>query len=278
MGIWKKNDSVWIVPRIGDVVIDDNGVCGIISSMNENSLERKLNVNDEFGIEIHSNESMDLFMKADTKKTKEFYDLMLKNEGYYVGNLCSYKNIDVPLEITDVFFNVIGYRIILKLKDLREYDGDILECNDKNDIIPFTEKYPSLDNMLNDSMSGLRYRLEIFLHEKENVEGWTNCGSVWEFFDEQDAMNEVKRIESQLKIRRVSSVMCSGWKIKFPCWTIEVSIDDDGNEKTRVTKVYSGLIHSGYFDTAVHASYALKILGSKVFLNACGFSQDGPIV
>jgi hypothetical protein len=271
MSEWREQE--WRIPRKGEVVRDSDGNLGRVLRSEGTLLKRKLWIADEKGTEIYSEEDAENFQLVDAPTTHDFqlrrYELM----GYRVGRICSYKgNTNIPLEILQLDWNPVRYKMTVCLKDCREFRSEIMKTEERTLIIPFGEDFPPVETIFSATDSGLKYRVEVNLVEKDR-EGWAGVGSPWEFFTSEDALNEVENWKARLMIRRVASVLNSEWKIQFPCWTID-AIHDNGEFLTRVKEVNSLNGSPGYFRTALHAALATTMIKPEIWSRALCSSQD----
>lgn len=273
---WKEKE--WKVPRKGDVVKDLDGNIGVVSKTQGILNDRILWVEDEKFTEIYSGELSSQFTKVEVEEVSNFYMKRYELQGFKLGALCSFKgDREIPLEIIKLEWNFLRNKMIIGLKDLREFDSQIMKTENDSLLEIFEDDYPPIENMYNSHSSNLKYRLEVNLIEKES-NSWENTGSPWEFLNKQDAIDEVEAWKSRLKVRRVSSVLSSHWKISFPCWTVEAKKDISGKILTRVKRIDNPNGSPGYFETALHASLAMKLVSEKDWQNCFFFSQDGPII
>jgi hypothetical protein len=275
MSDWREKE--WKLPRKGDVVKDPDGNLGRVLRSEGTLTKRNLWIVDLKDCEIYSNEPAEMFEVVDNIIASDFHKERYGLKGFKVGALCSYKqDSDIPLEILQLDWSFLRDKMILCLRDLREFNGVVMKTENDYNLEPFNQEYPPLDEIYSIENSGLKWRLDVFLAEKEN-EGWANCGSPWEFFSKEDAIKEVERWKARLSIRRVASVLSSHWKVSFPCWTVEAIIVE--NEiQTRVKKINASSGAPGYFQTALHASTAMKMISLETWLKAYDFSQDGPLI
>jgi hypothetical protein len=278
MSSWSEPE--WKLPRKGDVVKGVEGIDGVIGRVVRSAgtmTDRNIWIEDVNGIEIFSDEPGEQFARVDKETTIKFQLERLRLKGFYVGALCSYKgNLEIPLEIVQMDWNFIRNKMEFCLKDLRKFELDPLKTDDEELLEIFDQYYPSIDNIYADKDNGLKYRLIVSLSEKDEI-GWTTTGSPWEFMNKEDALLEVERWKSRLKVRRVASVLASDWKVEFPCWTIESTIKDN-DFLLRVKKIESSTGAPGYFKTALHAAHALKIIDVNDWKNVFDFSQDFIII
>lgn len=272
MSDWREPE--WRMPRRGDVVKDPEGVLGRVLKSEGTLQKRRLWVENVEGTEIYSNEEAENFQLTGQETTNDFHRRRFERMGYILGALCCFKgNPNVPLEILQMDWNGLRSRMTICLRDLRHFESEIMKTEDENLIPLFETNYPPLENIFSDYDSGLKYRLEVNLVEVAH-KGWTHCGSPWEFFEMKDALSEVEAWKNRLKVRRVASVLAGEWKIKFPAWTIE-TISRDGKILSRAVEVKAFNGSPGYFETALHASLAVKILGSGIWHSALSSSHDG---
>lgn len=274
MSQWSEPE--WKLPRKGEVVkgVEGNdGVIGRITSSRGTFTDRNIWIEDVKGIEIFSDEPAENFIRADRETTINFHIERLKLKGFYVGALCSYKgDLEIPLEIVQMDWNLVRDKMEFCLKDLRKFELEPLKTDDEELIEVFDQLYPSIENIYSDTDNGLKYRLIVSLSEKDEVK-WTTSGSPWEFKHKEDALSEVERWKSRLKVRRVASVLASVWKVEFPCWTVDATLKED-TLLLRVKKVDSSTGAPGYFKTALHASLAIKMVDLIDWKNVFDFTQD----
>jgi hypothetical protein len=275
MSSWREKE--WKLPRKGEVVKDPDGNIGRVLRSEGTLTKRILWIEDVKGTEIHSGEPAEMFEKIENEIASEFHLKRYDLKGYKVGAICSYRHDkDIPLEILQMDWNFLRDKMTFCLKDLRNFNGTIMKTENDSILEVFNHNYPSLQNIISDTESGLKYRINISVTEKE-TSGWTNTGSQWEFMNYDDVINEVESWKSRLYIRRVSSVLSSHWKISFPCWTIEAT--KKGEEFfTRVKKVESSSGEPGFFETSMHASLALKMINPEIWAKSYIYSQDGPLL
>jgi hypothetical protein len=267
MSSWVEKE--WRVPRKSEVVRDFDGNLGWVFKTEGPLNSKKIWVWNENDVEIYSEEDSHNFEIVDSVTAASFQAKRYDIKGYRVGALCCYRgNPNVPLQILQMDWNPVRYRMIVCLKDLRKFDSEIMKTEDSELIIPFRSDFPPLESILSNYDTGLKWRLDINLIEKER-EGWTNCGSVWEFFQKEDALREVDIWKSRLLIRRVASALNADWKVTFPCWTVEYL-----NSKLKVTQVENYTGAAGYFSTAVIAATALLMIPVENWKNSHDATQD----
>jgi len=270
MSSWRETE--WKMPRKGEVVTDPDGNIGVVLRSQGTFTERTVWVVDVKGDEMYANMPSEMFSRTDKQTTLDFHLKRLDLKGLRVGALCSYKNMDIPLQIIQMEWSFLRDNMIICLKDLRHFESDVFKTEDEEDLHVFDLNYPSLESILSGHDSGLKWRIIVSLAEKESP-SWTNCGSPWEFMEKEDALDEIEIWKSRLTIRRVASVINGEWTVKFPCWTIE-SIIREEKVLTRVTKVEAANGSAGYFETSMHASLAMTIIDSSVIVKSLGISQD----
>lgn len=271
MSEWREKE--WRIPRKGEVVRDHDGNLGIVTGSLGTLTKRKLWVSNVNDTEIHTEEDAELFNVVGLDVAKNFHIQRLDKKGFREGSLCMFKNsTEIPLEVIHIEWNAARAIPILWLQDLRSYDDNILKTDNIESLSPFDLNFPPIDAIFSLEDSGLKWRLEINLVEVERP-GWAGSGSPWEFSSKESALEEVENWKARLKIRRVSSVINSSWKIKFPCWTIEILEKDDKIlSKVKLIDSYSGF--PAYFSTALHAATALKLLPLETWKRAFISSQD----
>ena len=275
MSGWREKE--WKLPRKGEVVKDPDGNLGWVLRSEGTLTKRILWIENVKGTEIYSGEPSEMFECVENQIASDFHKERYSLKGFHVGALCSYRNdSDIPLEILQLDWSFLRDKMIFCLKDLRNFNGEVMKTENDQNLSVFNHDYPPIENILSDSNNGMKYRLDVFLAEK-TTEGWTNTGSPWEFIKQEDAINEIDSWKSRLMIRRVSSVLSSHWKISFPCWTVEVTKIDE-ELFTRVKKVEASSGAPGYFQTALHAALASKMISLQTWSKAYLFSQDGPII
>ena len=275
MSSWREKE--WKIPRKGEVVKDPDGNLGWVLRTEGTLTERYVWVEDVKGTEIYTKVPSEIFERMDNQVSSDFHKERYMLKGYKPGAICSFRgNTEVPLLIIQLDWSFLRDRMIFCLQDMREFDGEIMKTENDENLVLMEGEYPPLENIVRSENSGASYRLEVSLVEKTNG-GWETAGSPWEFFNKEDALSEVECWKSRLIIRRVSSVLSSSWKNRFPCWTVEVQQKED-KILTRVRKVEAANGAPGYFETSLQAALASKIVPSDVWYKAFFFSQDGPIV
>lgn len=267
MSSWVEKE--WRAPRKSEVVKDIDGNLGWVFRTEGPLTSKKIWVWNENDVEIHTAEDSRNFEIVDIETSSEFQKRRYDKKGYRVGALCCYKgNPNVPLQILQVDWNPVRYKMTVCLKDLRQFESEVMKTEEDDLIIPYRSEYPPLDSILSNYDTGLKWRLDVSLIEKDSP-SWTNCGSVWEFFSKEDALQEVEIWKSRLLVRRVASVICADWKIAFPCWTVEYL---EGKLKVSQVDKYTGA--AGYFPTAIQASIAMLMIPVDRWLSSYGATQD----
>ncbi len=274
MSSWREPE--WKLPRKGDVVKDLDGRVGLVIRTDGPLNKKNVWIVDEKGTEIYSDEPFEQFQVVENPVADLFHRARYKLMGFEVGALCSFRDADIPLEILQMDWSFLRDKMIFCLKDLREYKGEVMKTENLENLKVFSREYPPVEQIFSAHETGTKYRIEISLAEKPG-EGWSNCGSPWEFFDKESAIQEVERWREFLKIRRVASVLASHWKVEFPCWIVEAT-NEEGELMTRVRKTNSATGAPGYFQTSLHAALAMKMLPSDTWHKAYNFSQDGPLI
>lgn len=274
MSKWREPEPR--VPRNGSVVEDCNGALGIVVRSKGSLLKRRVwlhNVNDS---EIYSDEPAEHFAIVSNAVAETFHKQLYKNRGYYVGAVCDYKKNSIPLEIVQMDWVYLRNKMSFCLKDMRQFNSSVWVTENTSVISPFSHNYPDIGNIFSAEDTGLKWKLEVFLKERR-TRNWVNCGSPWEFYNKKIALSEVEKWEAVLKIRRVCSVLSSHWKISFPCWIVDVLPSDD-KIFMRVKQVESATGSPGYFETAMHAALAIKMIEADTWKKAYNITQDGPII
>jgi hypothetical protein len=274
MSSWREKE--WKLPRKGEVVKDPDGNLGWVLRSEGTLTKRILWIEDVKGCEIYSGEPAEMFECVENQIASDFHKERYSLKGFRIGALCSYRgDRDVPLEILQMDWSFLRDKMIFCLKDLRNFRGEVMKTENDSNLVIFDENYPSLQEIVSSEDTGLKYRIDVFLAEKDS-QGWTNTGSPWEFHDKESALKEVESWRSRLLVRRVSSVLSSHWKVSFPCWTVE-AILEEGEFLTRVKRVEALSGAPGYFETASHASLAMKLVPPQDWFRSYFFSHDGPI-
>jgi hypothetical protein len=271
MSEWQE--PVWRIPRKEEIVKNNESILGRVTRSEGTIQKRNLWIEDINGLEIHSGEPAELFETVDGKTTIDFQIERHKLKGYFVGAICSYKgNTDIPLEILSVNWNLLRNRLMVSLRDFRKFEGDPMVTDNVDILKVFSPNYPDIENLMSDNNTGLKYRIDVSLIEKNNT-GWTNCGSPWEFLEKKDALHEIEVWKARLKIRRVASVFNTGWDLKFPCWGIELKEEND-KLLSRVNRIEASTGAPGYFKTALDAALAVQLIPVITWKIANGFSID----
>ena len=271
MGEWREQE--WRLPRKNEVVKDQEGVLGRVLHSEGTLTKRKLWVLDEKGTEIYSGVEAENFIVVDVPTTSDFQHRRFNLIGYKVGSLCTFRgNENIPLQVMQMDWSNLRYKMAFCLRDLREFESEIMLTEDE-DIIPIIDyNLPDLTNIFTTQDSGLKYRIEVNLAIKDN-DNWMNSGSPWEFSNKEDALQEVEIWKSRLRIRRIASVINADWKIQFPAWTIE-TIKKDDKILTRVCSVDSFNGSPCYFKTALLAANAINLVPEIDWYNSLILSQD----
>ena len=268
---WSEQE--WRLPRMHEVVKDENGNTGYVSKTSGPFNERKLWIRDKNELEIYSEQDPKLFTVCNQKETKDFQIERYENLGFKRGLICVYKEAhNIPIEIQELDWNSVRMKMSCFAYDRRTFKSAAIKVADVAILSPFESTFPRYEDILSEKHNGLKYRIEVNLVEKNNP-GWSNEGSPWEFIKKEDALNEIFIWEARLKIRRIASVLNIGWKIQFPCWTVEF-LNKDGTFLTRAKEVYSFNGSCAYFKTAAHAVLAAKMIKPEVWLNSVGVTID----
>lgn len=270
MSKWREKE--WRIPRKGEVVKDAYGNLGIVTKSQGTFTKRNLYVSNVNGTEIYTNEPAESFFVVELDVAKKFHIERLSLKGFKEGALCTLVGKDIPLEIIHIEWNPVRAIPILWLKDLRKFEDNIFKTDNETILSIFDLNFPPIEAIFSSYDSGLKWRLEVNLIEVDRP-GWTNVGSPWEFKQKQDALNEVENWKSRLKVRRVSSVINSNWKISFPCWTVD-SFFNEQKFLLRVKKIESSIGFPCYFPTALHAATALKMIPKEDWQKVFISSQD----
>lgn len=268
---WAQKE--WRAPRVGEVVSDPDGNIGRVFNVHGELTDKYIWVEDVHGKEIYSGEAASLFTLCETPDIEKFQFLRYSLKGFEIGTICAFKgDLDVPLEIISMKWMNFRDLMAFTLKDLRNPSAEPMVTVNESILTPFNQDIPPLENLFTDETSGLKWRLEINLVEKESP-GWSSAGSVWEFLRKEDALAEVERWKSRLKARRIASAMSMDWKVKFPCWVVEVVVIDE-QLVTKPLKISNFFGYPSYFKSASHAAYAMKLLPPEEWLRALGYTQD----
>lgn len=268
---WREKE--WRIPRRGEIVRDHDGNLGRVSHTKGTLRERKIWVENVNGTEIHSEVDSEDFQIVSLEETADFQLRRYELLGYRIGTICTFKGDSaVPLEIVQMNWNHVRYAMTFCLKDLRKFNSEIMRTDSESSIPLFPEEIVPVETIFSNSDSGLKWRLEVNLVEK-NRDGWASCGSPWEFLTKEDALAEVESWRSRLKIRRVSSVLAGDWSVKFPCWGVDaVMIDNIIFTRVKLLESLNG--SPGYFRTAIHAARAMQIVPKSDWLNSLACNQD----
>lgn len=268
---WLQHE--WRIPRKGEVVKDPDGNLGRVLRSEGTFTRRILWVLDVNGEEMYAGEPAEMFQLVDLPTENKFQIDRYNAAGYKIGALCSFKKKpNTPLEILQMDWNPVRYKMTFCLKNLREFDSQVLKTEDEELIPLFDQNFPPVEGIFSTQDSGLRYRIELNLSEPARL-GWGNNGSAWEFFSREDAIAEMECWKSRLKIRRIASVLGADWEIQFPCWTVEAK-KQEGEIFTRVVEIYSFNGSPGYFKSALHAALGMKMLSKEEWLSSLFSSQD----
>ena len=268
---WEEKERK--VPNKGDIVKHIDGSIGIVIHSSGTLYNKLLTVEDYMGTEMYADEDANLFYVLDKDSFFDFHLKRFNHIGYKVGALCSFKNnLDIPLEIVKLEWNIMYSKMIFLLVDHREFKKEVMKTTNVKLLNVFDLNFPSIDNFFSDFDSGLPYRIDVNLVETSNT-GWTICGSPWEFKTKEDAMAEYESWKSRMKIRRVSSVINAGWDTSFPSWTVETTIID-GQPITRVKSVSCFTGAPAYFKSALHAALASKMIEANHWLSASSVTTD----
>lgn len=270
MSNWRE--KTWRIPRKGEVVRDNDGNLGIVTRSSGTLIKRQLWISNVNGTEIYTEEEAEHFYIVDLDIAKKFHLERLSIKGFKEGTICRLNdNDDVPLELIYIEWNAVRQIPILWLKDLREFEDNILKTDNESIISQFNLNMPSIDAIFSTEDSGLKWRLQVNLIEVDRS-GWAGSGSPWEFSSKESALEEVENWKARLKIRRVASVVNSNWKVQFPCWTVELLEKDIMLARVKPVTVYSGA--PVYFPTAAHAATALKMLSIEDWQKSFVSSHD----
>ncbi len=262
-------EKEWRLPRINDVVRDVNGSLGNVTRV-EGSLETKFVwVENHDDNEIYSEEPARAFEIVDPSQASDYFREKFHRKGFRKGAVCSFRgNRDLPLEIVGLEWSPFNFRMQVYLKSLAHYESEVFVTRKHEQLEIFDLLYPGYENMFSLEDSGLKWRLEVNLVEKER-ESWGNVGSPWEFMRREDALSEVEAWKERLKVRRVASVINAGWSPRLPCWRVET----DGERcKVKVVNSFSGA--PAYFPTAMHAAFAMKMIPVETWKKSLFVSQD----
>ncbi len=262
-------EKEWRLPRVNDVVRDENGSLGNVTKV-EGSLETKfLCVSNSDGTEIYTHEPAENFSIVEPVEAKDYFVQKFENKGFRKGVVCNFMGKrDLPLEIIEIDWSPFNFRMQVYLKSLTVFNSDILVTRKHESLEIFHLHYPSYESIFSLQDSGLKWRLEVNLVEKENP-SWGNVGSPWEFMNSEDAVGEVEAWKERLKIRRVASVVNAGWKPTTPCWYVELREDSC---RVRKTESFNG--SPAYFPTALHAAFSMKMVPLETWKKALFVSQD----
>jgi hypothetical protein len=262
-------EKEWRLPRKNDVVTDENSVLGSVTRVEGSLNEKFVWVENSDGNEIHSEAPATLFDIVDHTIAKSFFLEKFEKQGYRKGAICTFKeNENLPLEIVELDWSPLNFTLSIYLKSLTHFNSDVFVTRKPEKLKVFELYYPSYESIFSTQDSGLKWRLEVNLIEKER-ESWGNVGSPWEFMKKEDALAEVESWKERLKIRRVMSVVNAGWKPQLPCWSIEATVNH-----LRIKKVETFAGSPAYFPTAMHAAFAMKMLDINIWKRALFFSQD----
>lgn len=263
---WRERE--WRIPRRGDIVRDHDGNLGLVISSTGTLTKRTISVTDVNGTETHTNEEAEAFFVINLDESKKFHIQRLEHKGLHIGALCSFNgNYDVPLEIIDIEWSALRGTPMFWLKDLREFNDNILKTPKERLIRAFSLNMPPVETIFSIHESNLKWRLDIGLVEK-NREGWAGSGSPWEFSTKEKAYKEVGSWKSRLKIRRYASVINANWEIEFPCWTVV-----SNGEDFKLEQVAHFIGSPAYFSTALHAATCYKAIPND-WKEALTASQD----
>lgn len=262
--------------KVEEIVHCPGGEFGRISSVGGTFAEKLVTVENESGEIIYENADASAFHVADIEISSKFqirrYNLM----GYTIGAMCMFKgNEDHPLEIKVMEWKPLRLQMMFITHDLlRPENPPIKTYNHRYIPLFIDESLVEGDAVFNPENTGLKYRLEMNLVEKENVNGWTNAGSIFEFSTKERAMNEIEGIIARLKLRRISSVMGVHFKyFKYPGWTLTVD-KLNGELYIKLHKVYERGAWPCFFPTACHAAKAAKLVTPKEVSRALGYTID----
>ena len=264
---WLERD--WRTLRLNDVVIDEDGVKGHVTHVEGEIGNKLVTVQNLEGSEIHTLQGEKNFLVVEIPEAKEYFTERFSRLGFKKGAICQFQSNDsMPLEVLDFEWSTFDYKPRIYLKSLIHYTSEPLVTRKYQQLKIFDLEYPSIENIFSTLDSGLKWRLEVNLIEKER-ELWCNVGSPWEFMKKEDALAEVEAWKERLKIRRVASVLNAGWIPSMPAWVVDT---DGKNCKVKKVVEFSG--YAGYFRSAMHAALAMKILPLESWKKALFVSQD----
>jgi len=268
---WGKKEKSAIY--VDEVVYDPDYKLGRVSYVTNVLGSKRIWIEDEFGNEIYENQEHKHFFKAPYEETNNFHIRRLAHKGYHVGTICAYRgDVNVPLEIIQMKWENMRRKMLYILYDLRKFEHTPLRSESETRLILPNLNLPDHDGIFTTINSGLKYRIDLQLLEVRDSD-FINSGSIWEYSTQEDALRDIENIKARQKIRRVASVINADWKVSFPCWTIEIQ-QKDNDYQYRVIKVNTLSGYAGYFKTAYHAAYAMKILTPEDWIKSLSNSQD----
>ena len=153
MGEWREQE--WRIPRKNEVVKDQEGVLGRVLYSDGTLTKRKLWISDEKGTEIYSGVEAENFVVVDVPTTSDFQHRRFNLMGYKVGSLCTFRgNENIPLQVMQMDWSNLRYKMAFCLRDLREFESEIMLTEDEDTIPVVDYNLPDLTNIFTTENSG----------------------------------------------------------------------------------------------------------------------------
>lgn len=267
MSRWREQE--WRCPRSREIVIDQEGNIGEVLRTRSGFPDRKLDIADDRGTEVWTDEIATTWWVINDERALDFRKRRMAHLGFREGGVCCISgDLSLPFRIEAMDTNGFSNLPVFYLRDLRQFSPEIRTTTGLDLVYSPDIEFPPIESIFSPTDSGLKYRIEVSLVEKER-EGWAPVGSPWEFFRMEDAVSEIQSWKCRLKARRIASAVGMGWKPSFPCWTVET----DG-ENLRVVHVQTSAGTPALFPTAYHAAVGMDMMSHSEWISALSGSQD----
>jgi hypothetical protein len=260
----------WRTAKRGEIVRHDSGVLGRVVDVRGIIGKKTLCVVDEKDSEIYTEEPAELFWVESQEVSREFHIRRFRAKRLGENQICSVEGAPhLPVMIEKLEWLTLYQKMRFWLRDMSSPEKDLIKTENERLLVPFdiglpTEIGPYLDN----TDSGLSWKI-VF----ETSGGWGSHGSPLKFSTEEIAKKFANSLAERAIIRRVASVISGTWKPDF-----------SNGEKKYIVMIRNGRCYvketidmcgsPAYFQTPMHAAFAIEVLGEDRWIRAYDYEND----
>lgn len=276
----QKFASVYI-PRVGDIVVDQQDIVGRVQSHNDKDENRFVDVEDECGVLFHINTESDFFRAANSNEIISFIQKRHAHRNVYEGGMYRRKGFpNSPLLLEKIEINEFGWEVFRFTQfSIRSTKRISLRNLNEFEFIDFgLGSHKNFKFLLNEENESLEWKIETSIVKTGETACALNVGSPFSFRNFSTAQKELDRWKAQMYIKRVASVLNDGWTPKFKPNGINFYLDiikDDLSGEKHFEVDYTGEYNHRqvYFRDIEVAVCATKLISVGVYEIAEKFLQ-----